>query len=63
MRTYYSLSEAAKLLGCSRGAVSRAVRSGRLPAVRLSRIVRIPRAALEPQRREDLPPAGQEVKP
>lgn len=46
-RLTYTVEEAARLCGVSRGVAYRAVRDGELPSVRLQRRVLIPRHALE----------------
>jgi len=53
-KRYVSPAEAAAELGVSRSSVYRAVQAGSLPAVRLQPLgcLRIPAAALEPERRE-----------
>lgn len=46
-RETYSVEEAAQILGVGRAAAYTAVRLGQLPAVRIGRLVRIPKRALE----------------
>ena len=52
-REYLNVKETALLLRCSPSSVYRAVQRGSLPAFRLSEhgTIRIPRAALEPEKR------------
>lgn len=53
-RAYYSVAEVAVLLGVSRAAIRRAIRAGRLPAVRLARLWRIPVSTFEVRPRREL---------
>lgn len=46
-REAYTVDEVARLLGVGRAAAYTAVRLGQLPAVRVGRLVRIPRRAFE----------------
>jgi excisionase family DNA binding protein len=43
----FSVREAGKLLGLSRGSVYEAIRTGQIPSIRVGRRILIPRAALE----------------
>ena len=43
----YSVDEARKLLGISRGLVYQAIHAGQIPSIRVGRRVLIPRAALQ----------------
>jgi excisionase family DNA binding protein len=42
-----SVEEAGKILGCSRNAAYEAVRRGEIPVVRLGKLLRVPKVALE----------------
>ena len=53
---FCSVREAALLLGVSERVIRRAVRRGLIPAVRLSRLIRIPRVALLAETKRD--PSG-----
>ena len=44
----YSVREVAQRMGCARITVWRAIRAGRIPAVRIGHDWRIPASALEP---------------
>ena len=46
-RLVYSVTEAGKLLGLSRGAMYEAVRTGEIPNVKIGRRILIPRIALD----------------
>lgn len=46
---FYTVSEVAKLLACSRVTVWRSIRNGHLLAVRIGHAWRIPASALEPK--------------
>jgi len=46
---YFTPAETASLLRVSRSAIYRAIRLGRLPALRLTRLLLIPREALRPE--------------
>lgn len=43
---YLSIAETANLLRVSQATIRRAIRHGDLPAVRLGRVIRVPRSAL-----------------
>lgn len=45
-RLVYSVAEAGKLLGLSRGSMYEAIHTGRIPSVRVGRRILIPRIAL-----------------
>jgi excisionase family DNA binding protein len=46
-RWTFTVEEAAKLLGVSRGSAYEAVRRGELPSIRVGKRILVPRAALE----------------
>jgi excisionase family DNA binding protein len=46
---FYTVSEVAKLLSCSRVTVWRSIRNGHLRAVRIGHSWRIPASAIEPK--------------
>jgi excisionase family DNA binding protein len=46
---FYTVTEVATLLACSRVTVWRSINKGFLPAVRIGRSWRIPASAIEPQ--------------
>lgn len=48
-RLYFSVGEAAKILGCHPVTVRRQIALGAIPAIRVGRPWRIPMAALEPE--------------
>lgn len=63
VRLTYTVEEAARLLGVSRGTAYEAARRGELPTVRLGRRLLVPRARLEDllggdaERKNGAPPA------
>jgi excisionase family DNA binding protein len=57
-RHTYTVQEAARLLGISRGLAYELVKQGRLPVVRLGKRLVVPRAALQ-RLLEEVPPPGQ----
>ena len=42
-----SVEEAGEILGCSRNTAYEAVRRGEIPVIRLGKLLRVPKAALE----------------
>lgn len=46
-RLVYSVAEAGKLLGLSRGLMYEGIRTGQIPSVKIGRRILIPRAALD----------------
>ncbi len=49
---FYTVTEVAALLACSRVTVWRSIHNGTLPAVQIGRSWRIPATAIEPQRQD-----------
>lgn len=49
-RRFYSVKQAALLLGVSEKTIYKAIQKGDLPSVRVSRTLRIPQLALDPAR-------------